>query len=171
MCEKTPEDLLPVDDGGTADKSIVSGLIWTKFELLLEPHSISYVCHHNLGSEMNSETYPYIQRHASHINFCYTINHTLIGKGEMPYECGASSLLNGASCLTNGASCLLVVGRLFLWGELSWVELSLGRTRVVSPPNHFPPSRFAPTSRFAPLVVSPPSRFALQYLKRNTAEN
>ena len=50
----------------------------------------------------------------------------------MPYECGASCLLNGASCLLNGASCLLNAGSTclrtsFLWSELSWDDLSLGR--------------------------------------------
>ena len=57
----------------------------------------------------------------------------------MPYECGASCLLNGASCLLNVASCLLNAGSTclrtsFLWGELSWGDLSLGgivRNRTV----------------------------------------
>ena len=49
---------------------------------------------------------------------------TLSGKGELPNESGASSLLNGASCLVNlwgelssdcGVSCL--------WGELSIIHL------------------------------------------------
>ena len=86
---------------------------------------------------MNSETHPYIQRHICHINYCYTSNHTLIGKGEMPYECCASSLPNRASCLPNRASCLLNMGRLVLvffwasclrasclWGELSVIRSS-----------------------------------------------
>ena len=83
---------------------------------------------------MNFETHPYIQRHIHYlISLCSTINHTLNGKGELPYECGASSLLNQASCLLNvgrlvlgrvffGASCL---GANCLWGELSWGELSV----------------------------------------------
>ena len=50
----------------------------------------------------------------------------------MPYECGASCLLDGASCLLNGANCLLNAGSTclrtsFLWGELSCGDLSLGR--------------------------------------------
>ena len=104
------------------DNSIVGGPNWVKFELFLEPRSSSYLCHHDLDSRMNSETHPYIQRHISHINYFYTSNHTLISKGEMPCECGASSLLNGASCLPNRASCLLNVGRLVLGRVFFWVS-------------------------------------------------
>ena len=80
---------------------------------------------------MNSETHPCTLRHKNYL-IClgYTINHTLSGKGELPYESGAISLLNGASCLLNWVSCLLNVGATylrasFLWGESSWGELSL----------------------------------------------
>ena len=95
-----------------------SGLISTSSKLL---------CMSSLPELTND---PYIQRHINYfLSLCYTINHTLIGKGEMPYECVASCLLNGASCLLNGASYLLNVGRLVsgrfffgarcFWGELS----------------------------------------------------
>ena len=39
------------------------------------------------------------------------VSATLSGKGGLPFELGASCLLNGASSLLNGASCLLNVGR------------------------------------------------------------
>ena len=44
----------------------------------------------------------------------------------MPYECGASCLLNGASCLLNGVSFLLNVGLTCLRTSFLLGELSLG---------------------------------------------
>ena len=37
--------------------------------------------------------------------------YSFYGKGELPYECGAISLLNGASCLLNVGR--FVLGRVF----------------------------------------------------------
>ena len=71
-----------------ADNSIVGDPNWPKFELFLDRHSSSYVCHHDLDSWMNSKTHPYIQRHISHVNYCYTSNHTLIGRARYPVSVG-----------------------------------------------------------------------------------
>ena len=86
-----------------------------------------------LGLRMNSETHPCTLRHINYlICLCYTINHTLSGKGELNYESGAISLLNVASCPLNGTSCLRAS---FLLGELPRGQLSLGR--VVRNPNFY----------------------------------